>query len=342
MKALHSLFLVFVLILIALLGAGAGELYFLFGVIVPYLAVLMFVVGFCCRVLNWAKSAVPFAIPTTCGQQESLPWIKQAKLENPSSKPWVIGRMALEILCFRSLFRNTKIDYSSDGPTLRFSSSKWLWMGGLAFHYSFLVIAVRHMRFFTEPVPFGVELLDKLDGILQLGVPALYVTDMLFVGAVTFLFLRRVVIPQVRYVSLVNDFFPLFLILAIGITGMLMRYFIRVDIIGIKELAMGLVTFRPVTPDGIGVIFYIHLFLVCVLLAYFPMSKLMHMGGVFLSPTRNMVACTRKYRHVSPWQYQNVQYHTYAEYEDEFRERMVEAGLPVDKPLENKEEVENV
>jgi len=30
--------------------------------------------------------------------------------------------------------------------------------------------------------------------------------------------------------------------------------------------------------------------------------------------------------------------HTYAEYEDEFREKMVEAGLPVDKPLESSEE----
>lgn len=337
MKALYSLFLVFGLILIALLGAGAGGLHFLFGVVIPYLAVLMFVIGFCCRVLNWARTAVPFAIPTTCGQQKSLSWIKPAKIENPSSRLGVAGRMALEILCFRSLFRNTKIDYNSDGPTLRFSSSKWLWLGSLAFHYSFLTVVARHMRFFTEPVPFCIELLDRVDGILQIAAPVLYLTDLVFIGAVTYLFLRRVILPQIRFISQVNDYFPLFLILAIGLSGVLMRYMLKVDIIGVKELTMGLATFHPVVPEGIGVIFYIHLFLVSVLLAYFPLSKLMHMGGVFLSPTRNMVASTRRDRHINPWKFENVHYHTYPEYEDEFREKMIEAGLPVDK-----EEVENV
>jgi hypothetical protein len=66
---------------------------------------------------------------------------------------------------------------------------------------------------------------------------------------------------------------------------------------------------------------------------YFPLSKLMHMGGVFLSPTRNLNCASRKFRHVNPWEFENVHYHTYAEYEDEFREKMVEKGLPVDKPL---------
>jgi hypothetical protein len=46
-----------------------------------------------------------------------------------------------------------------------------------------------------------------------------------------------------------------------------------------------------------------------------------------------MLASTRTYRHVNPWNYP-VKVHTYEEYEDEFREKMVEAGLPVDKPLE--------
>jgi nitrate reductase gamma subunit len=36
------------------------------------------------------------------------------------------------------------------------------------------------------------------------------------------------------------------------------------------------------------------MFFVSVLLAYFPFSKLMHLGGVFLSPTRNMTGNTRE------------------------------------------------
>jgi nitrate reductase gamma subunit len=73
-----------------------------------------------------------------------------------------------------------------------------------------------------------------------------------------------------------------------------------------------------------------HLFLVCSLFAYFPFSKLVHLGGIFLSPTRNLANNNRMVRHVNPWSYP-VKVHTYAEYEEEFREKMIEAGLPVEK-----------
>jgi nitrate reductase gamma subunit len=134
----------------------------------------------------------------------------------------------------------------------------------------------------------------------------------------------------VRYISLAADFFPLFLILGIAFTGILMAYFTKTNVAAVKELAMGLVTFRPTIPEGIGALFYVHLFFVSVLLAYFPFSKLMHLGGIFLSPTRNLTTDTRAVRHVNPWNYP-VKIHTYEAYEDDFREKMVEAGLPVEK-----------
>ncbi|WP_462324753.1 sulfate reduction electron transfer complex DsrMKJOP subunit DsrM [Desulfoplanes sp.] len=329
MKALYSLFLVFALVVVSVLGAGAMGWQSLFGTVIPYAAFLLFVIGFCMRVVDWAKSPVPFRIPTTCGQQKSLPWVKHSKLENPSTTSGVVGRMLLEVLCFRSLFRNTKIDLRS-GPRLAFSSSKWLWLGALAFHYSFLIIVIRHMRFFTEPVPGLVSVFDAVDGVLQLGAPTFYLTDAIFMLAIVYLLIRRLVVPHMRFISLVADFFPLLLILSIGGTGIAMRYFIKTDVVAIKELTMNLVQLHPVIPEGIGVIFYVHLFLVCTLLVYFPLSKLMHMGGVFMSPTRNMASNNRAVRHINPWNYP-VPVHTYAEYEDEFREKMVEAGLPVDK-----------
>jgi nitrate reductase gamma subunit len=110
----------------------------------------------------------------------------------------------------------------------------------------------------------------------------------------------------------------------------LMRYLLRVDITAVKELAVGLFKFSPKVPEGIGVIFYIHLFCLSVLIAYFPFSKLMHLAGVFLSPTRNLSNNSRLVRHLNPWDYP-VKVHTYDEYEDDFRELMVEAGLPVEK-----------
>jgi nitrate reductase gamma subunit len=56
----------------------------------------------------------------------------------------------------------------------------------------------------------------------------------------------------------------------------------------------------------------------------------MHMGGVFLSPTRNLPNDSRINRHINPWN-PEVKVHTYAHYEDEFREKMKDAGLPVEK-----------
>jgi nitrate reductase gamma subunit len=311
------------------LGVKAAGLTYFFGVVIPYIAIFTFIGGFTFRILQWARTPVPFSIPTTAGQQKSLPWIKHSKLDNPSTPAGVVGRMILEVLLFRSLFRNTKLE-KYDGPKLAYQWEKWLWLFAILFHYSFLVIFVRHLRFFTEPGPGFVPALDSADGMLQIGLPGLYISDLIFIAAVTFLFLRRVVIPQVRYISLPADYFPLFLLLALGLSGIFMRYFTKVDILKVKELALGIVTFHPVVPEGIGVLFFIHLFLICTLFIYFPFSKLMHLGGVFLSPTRNMPNDSRIVRHINPWNYP-VKTHTYEEYEDHFREKMIEAGLPVEK-----------
>ena len=93
---------------------------------------------------------------------------------------------------------------------------------------------------------------------------------------------------------------------------------------------MGLLHLSPQPAETLGAVFYAHLLLVSVLFAYFPFSKLVHGAGVFLSPTRNLTANSREVRHVNPWN-RPLPVHTYEEYEEEFRERMRDAGLPVEK-----------
>ncbi len=338
---MFSLIAVLVLCLIAYAGGQSEGLQMLFGVFIPYVAFVLFVGRFFYLVMNWARSPVPFRIPTTCGQQKTLPWIKPNKIDNPTTTGAVVIRMLLEILCFRSLFRNTRMSFK-DTPTgsrISYGWEIWLWVAALAFHYTFLLVVFRHLRFFLEPVPMLIQIVENLDGfmrveffsdILAVGLPGIYASGLILLAAVVFLFLRRLLSPKVKYISLAADYFPLFLIIGITLTGILMRYFAKVDIVTIKEYAMGLVNFQLKSPGDVGSIFYIHLFLVCVLMAYFPFSKLMHMAGIFLSPTRNMTTNTREKRHVNPWNYP-VKLHTYEEYEDEFREKMIEAGLPVDK-----------
>ena len=322
---------VFLLFLIAYAGVEGAGLQVIFGVVFPYVAVAAFLIGFVMKVMGWAASAVPFRIPTTCGQQKSMDWVKQNTIDNPNTAFGVFIRMVLEIFIFRSLFRNTKAAFHrNESNKLSYSWEIFLWVGALAFHYSFLTVLLRHLRFFTSPVPGCIKALEYIDGIVQIGLPGIFLSGIVLLAAALFLLGRRIFDAKVNYISQAADYFPLFLIIGIAATGISMRYFTKVDVIGIKELTMGLATFSPVIPEGVGGIFYAHVFLVSILFAYFPMSKLMHMGGIFLSPTRNMANNTRAVRHENPWNY-DVPTHTYEQYEDHFRDKMIEAGLPVDK-----------
>ena len=185
------------------------------------------------------------------------------------------------------------------------------------------------MRFFIEQVTAAIIMIEGLDSFLQVGAPLFYMTDAVILASVTYLFIRRIGIPQVKYISLMADYFPLFLILGIAITGVLMRYFTKTDIVSVKVLAMGLISFKPTVAETISPMFFTHLFLLSVLFVYFPLSKLVHMAGVFMSPTRNLANNSRMKRHVNPWNYP-VHVHTYEEYENDFRDKMKGAVLPVD------------
>ena len=154
MNALYALSAVVALMLLAFLGVSTADLNVLFGVVVPYAALSVFLIGVAYRVLKWATVPVPFRITTVCGQEKSLPWIRSNPLESPHNGMYAALRMALEVLAFRSLFRNTSISLAPDekslgGKRIVYSANFFLWLGALAFHYCFLIILLRHFRFFT-------------------------------------------------------------------------------------------------------------------------------------------------------------------------------------------------
>jgi nitrate reductase gamma subunit len=308
MNALVALIGVALLVLIAAVGAGAG-----------------------------LRVAVPFRITTTCGQQKSLPWIPHSKLDCPYTKTQAFWRMALEVLFFRTLFRNTKAALAGAGADRRlvYGASKYLWLGAIVFHYCFLVVVLRHLRFFTEPVPAFVTFVERIDGFFQIGVPGVYITSFGLLAGLLYLLYRRFADNQIRFMSLFSDYFALFLLLGIAGSGILLRYTpIRTDIVAVKELAMRLWTLTPVKIEGASSIFYIHLFLVSVLLAYFPFSKLMHAPGIFFSPTRNLPNDNRARRHVNPWADELPnKTHTYQEWEEEFADVMKAAGMELSKKV---------
>ena len=155
-------------------------------------------------------------------------------------------------------------------------------------------------------------------------------TDLAILAGLVYLLQRRWRNLQLRYISLFTDYFALFLLLGIAISGIWMRYFARVDVIAVKQLVLGLAVFAPVVPKQHSCLLFMHLGLVSTLAAYLPFSKLAHMASLPLSPTRNMFGAGRMVHHENPWNYP-VSGHTYEEYENEYRGKMKAAGIPVDK-----------
>ncbi|WP_202318458.1 sulfate reduction electron transfer complex DsrMKJOP subunit DsrM [Archaeoglobus neptunius] len=276
----------------------------IFGVIVPYIAVAIFVAGVIYRIINWASSAVPLKVPTTGGQQKSFPFIKRTiydRFDSPYTKWETAGRMLLEIFFFRSLLKNTR--YYLDRTSQK--DARWLWLFGIMFHYSLLLVLIRHSRFFLEPVPSFVETLSNIEAFKGVFIPSVYISGLVIVVALFLLWLRRIFLSRERTLSLPSDHFVLILLLAITISGNIMRYFIKADLYEVKELLTNLMIFNIgkaiEVANNIEPIFYIHFGLACFLLAYFPFSKLMHAGGVLFTPTRNMPNDNRARRHVNPW-----------------------------------------
>ena len=331
MAVLFPLLTVLLLASLGYAGAQAGCARLL-GVWVPYAAWLVFLAGTVWRMIDWSRSPAPFCIPTTAAQHRSLdgsPRSAATALDNPSSRLQAAARVLAEALFFRSLFRNT-VATLRPGPTLAYVSAYGLCLAALAFHYSLLAVLVRHLRYFLDPIPGFVSAAIFWDSLLEAGLPRPSLFGLLLLAALLALLGRRLLVPSLRAVSLPGDYFLLFLLLGVAGTGLWMRHLDRADLTAVKALAMGLATFRPAWDSQVSPLVLTHLFLASTLFACLPFSKLTHMAGQFFSPTRNLPNDSRVRRHVNPWN-PPKKYRTYELYEEEFRDRLLEAGIPVDK-----------
>jgi nitrate reductase gamma subunit len=95
----------------------------------------------------------------------------------------------------------------------------------------------------------------------------------------------------------------LLLLIFIGVSGMMMQYVDRTDIVSVKNFFLSLAyldmfNWQPL-PDSFPLM--VHLTLVLILMIIFPFSKLLHAPGIFFSPTRNQVDNPREKRHIVRW-----------------------------------------
>ncbi len=200
--------------------------------------------------------------------------LKIPTMPAPLSTSGVAFRMFREVAFFESLFR----------------SNKWIWVFGWVFHVALALVLLRHLRYFTDPVWGWVTLIQPF---------GLY-AGFAMVGGLVALWLRRIVLERIRYISQPSDHLMLLLLIMIGISGLMMKFVSHTDIVGVKAFMLGLMVFdwQPMPHDPP---FLIHLALVMTLMVVFPFSKLLHAPGVFFSPTRNQVDNSREQRHLAPW-----------------------------------------
>jgi nitrate reductase gamma subunit len=224
-----------------------------------YAATAILVVGLAVKIRGYARTPAPLKIPTTPA---------------PTSRGGVALRLTREVVFFESLFR----------------ASKWTWLFGWLFHAALLLVLLRHLRYFQQPVWAPIVWVQPL---------GTYAGFALLIGLAG-LWARRFLVDRVRYISTPSDHLHLALLAAIGLSGMGMRFVAHTDIVAVKAFVLGLLRL-DVQPLPTDPLLLLHLALVALLMIVFPISKLMHGPGLFFSPTRNQVDDARDARHVAAW-----------------------------------------
>ncbi|MCY4451726.1 MAG: respiratory nitrate reductase subunit gamma [Immundisolibacterales bacterium] len=209
-----------------------------------WIAAAVALAGLAWKAFVWLRAPVPLPMP--------LP---------PAPATWggVALRMIREGIAFETLFR----------------ASRWTWLFGWIFHAALLLVLVRHLWLFSDPVP---EWIGPLVGA------GAWLSAVLLASLVGLLG-RRLLVARVRYVSVPSDYLMLLLILLVAGSGAWLGHVDPASLGHARAFALGLVRLeaRPLPFDPA---LWIHLGGAGLLIALLPFSKLLHAPGVFLTPTR--------------------------------------------------------
>ncbi|MES9919386.1 MAG: respiratory nitrate reductase subunit gamma [Candidatus Thiodiazotropha sp.] len=227
---------------------------------------LLFIVATLVLVLGLARKIVQYA-------RTPAP-LKIPTTPAPVNQTGVVLRMFREVVFFESLFKSTK----------------WTWVFSWMFHMGLFLVLARHVRYFIDPVWLPIQLIQPFGKYAAFAM----------IAGLAGLLIRRIFVDRVRYISFPSDFLWLLLLIFIGLSGATMTFLIHTDVVAVKQFFTGFWTFSggdlPMDP-----VLLVHLSLVAVLMLLLPFSKLLHIPGVFFSPTRNQVDNPREKRHLVDW-----------------------------------------
>jgi nitrate reductase gamma subunit len=133
-----------------------------------------------------------------------------------------------------------------------------LWVGEWLFHASVALVVLRHLRYFTNPVPAWVRWAQTPGWMAGFVLPA----------ALLWVLALRLLTRRERFSSALN-LLMLVDLLAIAASGLLLATRHRVDLVQVKRYALGIVSLHPVPPPADWLL-AAHLVLVLALVLFVP------------------------------------------------------------------------
>jgi nitrate reductase gamma subunit len=218
----------------------------------PFFTVLVFAAGLIYRFYNWSKTPSP-------GRMTLFP--------APSKGSGTFWGVVKESLLFSGLFRGDK-------P---------LWGFAWIFHVALLMIIVGHVRVFTDfPALWNALNIDANAMSATFGGAA----GIVILITLLLLLFRRFGTKRVREITGFADYFALLLVIAIIITGNMMRFGEHFDLVITRAYFAQLFTFSFATMEiPQNSTFRLHFLLAQLLILYIPFSKILHFGGIFFTQT---------------------------------------------------------
>jgi nitrate reductase gamma subunit len=255
------------------------EMRFLVGVILPYVALAVFVVGMAYRIYTWRKLAAP---PMTLFPAP------------PDDRSTTVNTIQ-EVVLFRSLFKGDRL----------------LWILAWIFHAVLLLIFIGHFRVFANVDALLMKMGMSEDAIQAMSSGAGGAAGVVILLATILLLVRRMAVPRVRQITGAADYLALALIGLIIVTGNMMRFPVvpakahvsaspaagalpessepeHFDLTVTRKYFGALATFsfsdvRPIKEALKHNVFFVHMCLAFVLIICMPFSKLLHFGGIFFT-----------------------------------------------------------
>jgi nitrate reductase gamma subunit len=133
-----------------------------------------------------------------------------------------------------------------------------LWIGEWVFHASLLLVLLRHLRYFLNPIPLPIWWAQT---------PGLIAGYVLLFSLLYILFIRTMTKHE-KYSSPLNVFL-LGLVLSISAIGLLMQTLFKPDLVNVKLFILGILGFAPAAAPE-SVLFLLHFSLFLVLLPLLP------------------------------------------------------------------------